>query len=159
MKLFKFKRKKKLDTKKKNKGTDPYFEIGKLVREARIGRNLSINDLASISMIPVSTLIAIENNNKDLLPQYPFIRSILLKLEDCLQIEKFKLVELNNNQELPIKKKLRPNIIINKLDIINSWQGTLTYFLVIIVSLFILNSYYTKSRVIEFKYIEKDLIK
>ena len=56
MKLFKFKRKKKLDTKKKNKGTDPYFEIGKLVREARIGRNLSINDLASAKKLSISLL-------------------------------------------------------------------------------------------------------
>ena len=42
--------------------TDPYIEIGNLTKEARIAKNLSIDDLSNLSKIPNSTLIAIENN-------------------------------------------------------------------------------------------------
>ena len=67
---------------------DQYEEIAKLVKEARIQRNLTIQELSLISKIPQQTLNSIENNNKNIRPKYPFIRSILIKLEDCLLLKK-----------------------------------------------------------------------
>ena len=67
---------------------DQYLEIAKLVKEARIQRNLTIQELSLISKIPQQTLNSIENNNKNIRPKYPFIRSILIKLEDCLFLKK-----------------------------------------------------------------------
>ena len=66
------------------KVSDKYGEIAKLVKEARIQQNLTIQDLSRISKIPELTINYIENNNQKLIPKYPFIRSILIKLEDCL---------------------------------------------------------------------------
>ena len=72
-----------------NKGdVDQYEKIAELVKEARIQQNLTIQELSFISKIPTQTINAIENNNKNGRPDYPFIRSILLKLEECLVLKK-----------------------------------------------------------------------
>ena len=73
---------------------DRYVEIAKLVKEARIKQNLTIEDLSHISKIPEKTINSIENNNKYNRPSYPFIRSILIKLEECLLLKKNTLVKL-----------------------------------------------------------------
>ena len=67
---------------------DKYGEIAKLVKEARIQKNLTIEDLSRISKIPEQTINSIENNNQKYIPKYPFIRSILIKLEECLVLKK-----------------------------------------------------------------------
>ena len=59
---------------------DQYIEIAKLVKEARIQQNISIKELSHISKIPERIINSIENNNKNIRPEYPFIRSILIKL-------------------------------------------------------------------------------
>ena len=155
MKLFNFKKSKKFNIeKKKNSIVDPYINIGNIIKENRIKRNLSIEDLSSLSKIPISTIIGIENNVKELIPQYPFIRSILLKLEECLSIEKFKLINLIRKENIPIKKRIRGNFTLIKIDLLNSWQGGFIYLFLIIISIFVLNSYFLNNRVIEIKYIE-----
>jgi len=63
---------------------DQYIEIAKLVKEARMQQNLTVKELSYISKIPERIINSIENNNKNIRPDYPFIRSILIKLEECL---------------------------------------------------------------------------
>ena len=156
MKLFYFKKFQKVNL-KKNKGiiVDPYTDIGNIVKENRVKKNLSIEDLSSLSKIPISTISGIENNIKELIPPYPFTKSILIKLEECLSIEKFKLIKLIQKDYIPTNKRIKRNFIFSKIDLFNSWQGSFIYLLLIITSLFVLNSYYLNNRVIEFKYIEK----
>ena len=84
---------------------DQYLEIAKLVKEARIKRNLTIQQLSLISRIPVQTINSIENNNKNVRPKYPFIRSILIKLEDCLVLKKNTLVNLTIRERQKLKEK------------------------------------------------------
>ena len=60
---------------------DQYIEIAKLVKEARIQQNLTIKELSYISKIPERIINSIEDNNEKIRPEYPFIRSILIKLE------------------------------------------------------------------------------
>ena len=138
---------------------DPYIEIGNLIKEARINKNLSIDDLSNLSKIPNSTILAIEKNDKSLLPKYPFNRSILLKLEDCLSIKNNQLIKLDNKARKPIKKSSKTNIVINNFNILNSWQGNLLYFFILLISIFILNNFYLNNTIIEFKYIEKNISK
>ena len=66
---------------------DQPLEIAKLVKEARIQQNLTIQELSYISKIPERIINSIENN-KSTRPGYPFIRSILIKLEECLVLKK-----------------------------------------------------------------------
>tara|TARA_Y100000589_G_scaffold326438_1_gene366197 strand:- start:30 stop:515 length:486 start_codon:yes stop_codon:yes gene_type:complete len=159
MKFFKLKINKSNSKKNINNiKLDPFIEIGNIIKEERIKKQLSLEDLAKISKIPITTIDAIENNIKELIPQYPFLRSILLKLEDCLYLEKFKLINLNNKKNFhPTKKKIKKDLLIKKFDLINSWYGTILYILVLLISIFILNRYFLNIRVIEFKYIEKNI--
>ena len=90
-----------------------------------------------------------------LIPKYPFTRSILLKLEECLSLDKFKLTKLIQNEYITTDKRKKINFTFTKIDLFNSWQGSFIYLFVIIISIFVLNSYYLNNRVIEFKYIEK----
>ena len=73
---------------------DRYEEIGKLVKEARIKENFSIEELSLLSKIPKNTIESIENNLENFRPKYPFIRSILFKLEEYLSLSKNSLVGL-----------------------------------------------------------------
>ena len=101
--------------------------------------------------------MGIENNVKELIPPYPFTRSILLKLEECLSLEKFKLVKLIQKDNIIANKKIKRNFTFTKIDMFNSWHGSFIYLFIMIISIFVLNSYYLNNRVIEFKYIEKTI--
>jgi len=73
---------------------DQSFEIAKLVKEARIQQNLTIKELSCISKIPERIINSIENNDKNIRPDYPFIRFILIKLEECLVLKRNSLLKL-----------------------------------------------------------------
>ena len=75
---------------------DQSLEIAKLVKEARIQQNLTIKELSYISKIPERIINSIENNNKNIRPGYPFIRSILIKLEECLVLKKKYIIEISS---------------------------------------------------------------
>ena len=134
---------------------DRYGEIGKLVKEARIQNNLSIKELSQISKIPESSITSIENNNKDLRPRDPFIRSILFKLEKCLSLENNSLIGLTIKETNTVYKS-KNKYLIKKFDFLNSWQGSIFYFLFLILTIFILNRYFISNvNLIEIKIIEK----
>ena len=138
---------------------DHYIEIAKLVKEARIQRNLSIQELSHISKIPEQTLNSIENNDKNIRPKFPFIRSILIKLEECLFLEKNILVRLLIKEKKSFKKEKR-EFLVSKFDLINTWQGSLIYFFILISTIFILKKYFILNvEVIEIQNIENKFIK
>ena len=137
---------------------DQYKEIAKLVKEARIQQNLSIEELSHISKIPEQTINSIENNNKNTVPKYPFIRSILIKLEECLVLKKNTLVKLAI-RERKIYRKEKKDFIVSKFDLINTWQGTLLYFFILISTVFILKRFFVLNvNVIEIQNIENKII-
>ena len=86
---------------------DKYLEIAKLVKEARIQQNLTIKELSYISKVPERIINSIENNNKNIRPKYPFIRSILIKLEECLVLKKNTLLHLAVKERKILKKEGR----------------------------------------------------
>ena len=156
MKLFNFKKFEKFKIKNNRVTTvDPYINIGNIIKENRVKKNLSIEDLSFLSKIPLSTILGIENNVKELIPPYPFTRSILLKLEECLSLEKLKLIKLIQKEYIPTNKRMKRNLTFTKIDLFNTWYGNFLYLFIIIATIFVLNSYYLNNRVIEFKYIEK----
>ena len=133
---------------------DNYREIAKLVKEARIQQNLTIQDLSRISKIPEQTINSIENNKKNTRPKFPFIRSILIKLEECLILKKNSLVKLATTERENFKKE-KPNLLIRKFDLINTWQGTLFYFFILVITIFILKRYFISNvHIIEIQNIE-----
>ena len=137
---------------------DQYIEIAKLVKEARIQQNLTIKELSYISKIPERIINSIENNNKNIRPEYPFLRSVLIKLEECLILKKNTLLKLAVN-ERKILKKEKKDLLFRKLDLINTWQGSLLYFFILILTIFILKRYFILNvNVIEIQNIENQMV-
>jgi cytoskeletal protein RodZ len=137
---------------------DQYIEIAKLVKEARIQQNLTIKELSYISKIPERIIKSIENNNKNVRPEYPFIRSILIKLEECLVLKKNTLLKLADKERKILKKKGK-DFLFRKLDLINTWQGSLLYFLILVLTIFILKRYFILNvNVIEIQKIENQMV-
>ena len=137
---------------------DQYLEIAKLVKEARIQQNLTIKELSYISKIPERIINSIENNNKNIRPDYPFIRSILIKLEECLALKKNTLLKLAV-KERKISKKEGKDFLFTKFDLINTWQGSLLYFFILVLTIFILKRYFILNvEIIEIQNIENKII-
>ena len=137
---------------------DQSLEIAKLVKEARIQQNLTIKELSYISKIPERIINSIENNNKNIRPDYPFIRSILIKLEECLGLKKNTLLDLAV-KERKILKKEGKKFVFRKFDLINTWQGSLLYFFILVLTIFLLKRYFILNvNVIEIQNIENQII-
>ena len=137
---------------------DQYIEIAKLVKEARIQQKLSIKQLSYISRIPERIINSIENNNKNIRPEYPFIRSILIKLEECLVLKKNSLLKLAVS-ERKILDKSEKVFLFRKFDLINTWPGSLLYFFLLVLTIFILKRYFILNvKVIEIQSIENQII-
>ena len=137
---------------------DQSLEIAKLVKEARIQQNLTIKELSYISKIPERIINSIENNNKSTKPEYPFIRSILIKLEECLVLKKNTLLNLAVKERKILKKKGK-DFMFRKFDLINTWQGSLLYFFILVLTIFILKRYFILNvNVIEIQNIENQMV-
>ena len=137
---------------------DQSLEIAKLVKEARIQQNLTIRELSLISKIPEQIINSIENNNKSSRPEYPFIRSILIKLEECLVLKKNTLLNLADKERKILKKEVK-GFMFRKLDLINTWQGSLLYFFLLVLTIFILKRYFILNvNVIEIQNIENQIV-
>ena len=144
-----------LEENNQRKKYDQYGEIGKLVKEARIQNNLSIEELSNISKIPESSINSIENNIKEFRPRDPFLRSILFKLEKCLSLKNNTLVGLRI-KEINTFEKNKTKYFLRKFDFLNSWQGSFFYFLFLILILFFLNRYFISNiNIIEIQIIEE----
>ena len=140
-----------------NNLVNQYDLIGKLLKEARIQKNISIEELSRISKIPKYIINSIENNIEQIRPKHPFIRSILFKLEDCLSLKKNSLAGLiiketrNSNQ-------YRRDFLVKNFDLINSWLGSVFYFLMLVLTIFILKIYFASNiRIIEIQNIQEKI--
>jgi len=137
---------------------DQYIEIARLVKEARIQKNLTVKELSYISKIPERIINSIEDNNKNIRPEYPFIRSILIKLEECLVLKKNTLLKLAV-KERKILKKEGKDFLFRKFDLINTWLGSILYFFILVLIIFILKRYFILNvNVIEIQDIENQMV-
>ena len=141
-----------------NDAVDHYKEIAEIVKEARIQQNLSIKELSIISKIPEQTINSIENNIVNIRPKYPFIRSILIKLEECLVLKKNTLVKLAI-REIKNFKKEKKDFLFREFDLINTWHGSLLYFFILVMTIFVLKRYFVLNvNFIEIQNIENKII-
>ena len=156
--LFIFNKKSKNNENLNHEVVDYYKEIAKLIKESRIQQNLTIQELSRISKIPEQTISSIEENNKNNIPEYPFIRSILIKLEQCLDLKKNTLVKLTIGKR-PTFKEEKKDFLVRKFDLINTWQGSILYFFILILIIFVLKRYFILNvNIIEIQNIENKII-
>ena len=95
--------------------------IGNFIKEARVSRNQSVEELASNLKIGTHQLQAIEEGNQDLLPEKVFIKAMVRRIAEKLKIDtEFIMSEFNTErkevkveeivQEVAIKVKKNKSI-------------------------------------------------
>ena len=74
--------------------------VGEFLREARQGRNLSVEDLSSSLRIGKEQLIALEAGDESALPEKVFIRAMVRRIAEKLNLDtSFILEELNEKKK------------------------------------------------------------
>ena len=77
----------------------PLQKVGEFLREARQGRNLSVEDLSSSLRIGKEQLIALESGDESALPEKVFIRAMVRRIAEKLNLDtSFILEELNEKK-------------------------------------------------------------
>ena len=85
--------------------------VGEFLREARQGRNLSVEDLSSSLRIGKEQLIALESGDESALPEKVFIRAMVRRIAEKLNLDtSFILEELNEKK----KNEPKPRRVIKK---------------------------------------------
>ena len=85
--------------------------VGEFLREARQGRNLSVEDLSSSLRIGKEQLIALESGDESALPEKVFIRAMVRRIAEKLNLDtSFILEELNEKKD----NEPKPNPVIKK---------------------------------------------
>ena len=69
------------------KNSSSLKRIGNFIKEARISRNQSIEELASDLKIGAHQLQAIEEGNEDLLPEKVFIKAMVRRISEKLKLD------------------------------------------------------------------------
>ena len=110
--------------------SSPLKSIGNFIKEARISRNQSIEELASDLKIGAHQLQAIEEGNEDLLPEKVFIKAMVRRISEKLKIDtefimsefkterkEVKLKKLFKKSQLKLKRKekLRIRVLLGVL--------------------------------------------
>ena len=104
----------------------PLKSVGEFLREARQGRNLSLEDLSSSIRIGKEQLIALESGDENALPEKVFIRAMVrriaekLSLDTSFILEKLSEKKTNETNSIPIikKKNIRKNRVLDPLSMI-----------------------------------------
>ena len=119
----------------------PLQKVGEFLKEARQARNLSVEDLSSSLRIGKEQLIALEEGNENSLPERVFIKGMVRRIAEKLNLDtSFIFKELNSNENnepkySPIIKKDNPKKIKSlnpfSMVILSGILGLLTSFLVL----------------------------
>ena len=119
----------------------PLQKVGDFLREARQGRNLSVEDLSSSLRIGQEQLIALEEGDENSLPERVFIRAMVRRIAEKLNLDtSFIIEELNEKKKnesrySSVIKKERPNYKKNinpfSMIILSGFLGLLTSIMVL----------------------------
>ena len=78
-------------------------KIGNTIKEARLSKNQSVNELASNLKISAQQLKAIEEGRDDLLPETVFVKAMIKKISEKLKLDINDLMNEFNHQKEQIK--------------------------------------------------------
>ena len=138
-----------------NQVSDKYQEIGKLVKETNLNTIYLLKNYLEYKD-PENTIHSIENNIEkiDLKVLY---KINFIKIRECLSLSKNCLTGLLI-KEIKLPSNDKKNYIVKKFDFINTWVGSVLYFLILLLSVFILKRYFLSDvSIIEIQNIEQKI--
>ncbi len=87
-------------TKVNSKENSSLIRIGNLIKEARLSRNETLEELASNLKIGAHQLKALEDGNKDELPEEVFVKAMVRRISDKLKLDtEFIMSEFNSTKK------------------------------------------------------------
>ncbi len=86
-------------------------KVGEFLKEARQGRNLSLEDLSSSLRIGKEQLIALEEGNEQSLPEKVFIKAMVRRIAEKLSLDTSFILEKLNEKK---NNELQPSLVIKK---------------------------------------------
>ena len=110
----------------------PLTRIGNFIKEARISRNKSINELSSNLKISENYLKEIEEGREDLLPEKVFIKAMVRRISEKLKLDtQFIMGEFENkSEEIEIEDIVEEVKQDNKL----TKKPSISFFIFIVIS-------------------------
>ena len=110
--------------------------IGNFIKEARISRNQSVEELASDLKIGAHQLQAIEEGNEDLLPEKVFIKAMVRRISEKLKIDtEFIMSEFKTERkEVKVEEIVQEVSIKAKQNKKNKNQNSLGFIVFILIS-------------------------
>ena len=83
-----------------SKENSSLIRIGNLIKEARLSRNETLEELASNLKIGAHQLKALEDGNKDELPEEVFVKAMVRRVSDKLKLDtEFIMSEFNSTKK------------------------------------------------------------
>ena len=116
-----------------------FLEAIDLFRSQRKKLGISLEELSNKTKISRNVLIGIENGWEKYLPEKTYLISMLKILEIELDLEKGSLIGLLGNKAINNRLSKYKFKFIN-IDFLNSWVGSLLYFIFMFISILALNS-------------------
>ena len=116
-----------------------FSEAINLFKTQRLKIGISLETLSKETKISRNVLIAIENGWKKYLPEKTYLISMIKSLELKLNLEKGSLNGLSIQKD-SINNVSRFKFNFINIDFLNSWIGSLLYFIIMLLSILALNS-------------------
>ena len=116
-----------------------FCEAINLFKAQRLKVGISLETLSKKTRISRNVLIAIENGWEKYLPEKTYLISMIKSLELKLNLEKGSLNGLSIQKD-SINNVSRFKFNFINIDFLNSWIGSLLYFIIMLLSILALNS-------------------
>ena len=127
------------DSQDKAISDNDFLDAINLFKNQRKKAGISLEQLSKQTKISRNVLIAIENGWKKYLPETTYLISMIKTLELELNLERGSLKGLLQ-KKVSLNKISRFKFNFINIDILNSWIGSLIYFLLMVLSVLALNS-------------------
>ena len=128
-----------LDPLGKPNSDNEFSEAINLFKTQRKKVGISLEQLSTETKISRNVLIAIENGWKKYLPEKTYLISMIKSLELKLNLDKGSLNGLSIQKD-SINNVSRFKFNFINIDFLNSWIGSLLYFIIMLLSILALNS-------------------
>ena len=128
------------DSHDKPPSDNEFSEAINLFKTRRLKIGISLETLSKETKISRNVLIAIENGWKKYLPEKTYLISMIKSLELNLNLEKGSLNGLSIQKDSINNNVSRFKLNFINIDFLNSWIGSLLYFIIMLLSILALNS-------------------
>ena len=127
------------DSQDNPRSDNEFSEAINLFKSQRLKIGISLETLSKETKISRNVLVAIENGWKKYLPEKTYLISMIKSLELRLNLEKGSLNGLSIQKD-SINNVSRFKFNFINIDFLNSWIGSLLYFIIMLLSILALNS-------------------